>query len=74
MKQTIIAIFTIIAFGACAEPTVQKKQSTIVTEYGGAALDIVIIEGCEYFHFRHGHAYMMCHKGNCKNKIHIYNK
>jgi hypothetical protein len=40
----------------------------------------LIIDGCEYLFYENGYpgnnAYSMtmCHKGNCKNPIHIYTK
>ena len=38
-------------------------------------LEVVTIDGCEYFKFQNYEGYVSySHKGNCKNKIHIYAK
>ena len=37
--------------------------------------EVVEIDGCEYLRFDVTHGYAtLCHKGNCKNPIHCYNK
>lgn len=74
MKNIIITTLILATLTACTETTVQKKQTKIVTEDGYQPLEVVVIEGCEYLHYRHGHAYMLCHKGNCKNPIHPEHK
>jgi hypothetical protein len=74
MKKIIITTLILATLTACTEPTVQTKQTNIVIEYGQNPVEIVVIEGCEYLHYRHGHAYMLCHKGNCKNPIHPEHK
>ena len=74
MKKTIITTLILATLTTCTEPTVQTKQTKIVTEYGANPLEVVVIEGCEYFHYRQGHAYVLCHKGNCKNPIHQEHK
>jgi hypothetical protein len=35
---------------------------------------VIELEGCEYFYTTDYHGnYVLCHKGNCKNPVHIYN-
>ena len=70
MKNIIKTTLILVTLTACTETTVQKKQTEIVTADGNRPLEVVVIEGCEYLHYRHGHSYMLCHKGNCKNPIH----
>lgn len=41
---------------------------------------IKVIDGCEYIFvenssaWANNYAFSLCHKGNCTNKIHVYNK
>ena len=74
MKKIILATLLIGLVSGCDEPTVTKKSTRIVTQYGARPMEIVIIEGCEYLQYSAGHRYSLCHKGNCKNPIHPENK
>lgn len=40
----------------------------------GSKDTIEVIDGCEYIHHFDGRGFNLTHKGNCTNKIHIYNK
>lgn len=56
----------------------RKSEKTVTVELDGPEHtdeeEIVVIEGCEYIRsIVHGGC-TYCHKGNCKNSIHIYNK
>ena len=74
MKKLLLAILLIGMVSSCEEPTVTRKSTEIITEYGNKPLKLIIIEGCEYFEYSVGHRYSLCHKGNCKNPIHPENK
>lgn len=39
-------------------------------------LEVVIVDGCEYLYGYVGGngGYVLCHKGNCNNLVHVYNK
>lgn len=67
---TIISFFA-IGISACTEPNVKKKRTNIVINRGDDRLEVVEIEGCEYFKCAQPHAhYTLAHKGNCNNRIH----
>ena len=74
MKKLLLATLLIGMISSCEEPTVTRKSTEIVTEFGGKALKLIVIEGCEYLEYSSGHRYSLCHKGNCKNPIHPENK
>lgn len=74
MKKLLLATLLIGMVSSCEEPTVTRKSTEIITEYGNKPLKLIIIEGCEYFEYSVGHRYSLCHKGNCKNPIHPENK
>ena len=74
MKKVLLATLLIRMVSSCEEPTVTKQPTKIVTQFGARAMDMVIIEGCEYLQYSSGHRYSLCHKGNCKNRIHPENQ
>lgn len=61
----LFAIFGCL-FGGCGEEYVSNN-------YHNSIETIVEIEGCEYFVLDAYGSYTICHKGNCKNPIHIEN-
>ena len=38
-----------------------------------AQVEIVTVEGCQYFGHKNGGITIYAHKGNCTNSIHVYN-
>lgn len=66
MKKIMFIIIGVAFMLGCSE----KKNTKTV---GGVT--VVTIDGCEYFKCNtYGFAYVLTHKGNCTNSIHIYNK
>jgi hypothetical protein len=56
----------------CAKSTEIKGWAI---DKDGVSIKIIEIDGCEYIASLNGHlGWIYSHKGNCKNKIHIYNK
>lgn len=74
MKKPLIAALLIGVVSSCEEATVTKQSTQIVTEFGAHPMDMITIEGCEYLQYSSGHRYSLCHKGNCKNRIHPENQ
>lgn len=74
MKKLLLATLLIGMVSSCEEATVTKQSTQIVTEYGAQPMDMITIEGCEYLQYSSGHRYSLCHKGNCKNRIHPENQ
>ena len=71
MKKILISILLIGFISSCTERNVKTSQSKIVVQSGNDPLEIVIIEGCEYFKNPNSYGYFtLTHKGNCKNPIH----
>lgn len=61
----LLSVFTL--FISCDN---SKKKDPFEFNY-----KIVTIDGCEYFEYVGAMSYKSIeHKGNCKNKIHCYNK
>ena len=48
MRKILIAVI-LIGLVSCTQSTVEKKQTNIVIVNGHSKLNIVEIEGCEYF-------------------------
>jgi len=68
MKTILISFLTATLLTVGCAPQYQKNVA--IDEY-----DISVIEGCQYLVTR---GYVseknLCHKGNCTNSIHLYNK
>ena len=60
----------ILVLSSCEQPNVPTKKSTHRIGKLGREIDIVEIEGCEYFFAEYTSFSMLEHKGNCKNPIH----
>jgi hypothetical protein len=71
---TTLLIASMFIIG-CSNETI-NKDVTIVNQpvtIGGWELEIIPYDECEYVTFGSGDCRVFTHKGNCKNKIHIYN-
>jgi hypothetical protein len=74
---TALLIVAVVCFGEIASapgrtPPAPRFVPPLVPppEYA-----ICVIEGCEYFRFRHYQgSYSLTHKGNCTNSIHSHNQ
>ena len=63
----VIIIVGLFLMGCSPEPT-QKVQTAEGKEYG-----VTIVDGCEYIRSPSAHGqYVLTHKGNCTNTIHVY--
>lgn len=82
-----ILILAILFTGCCVESKIQtNKEESKTTDKAfvlksgywnmSYTLNIIIIDNCEYLFGCFGGAdgYVLTHKGNCNNPIHIYNK
>ena len=69
MRKILIAVI-LIGLVSCTQSTVEKRQTNIVINNGHSKLNIVEIEGCEYFFSNYDRGAIFEHKGNCKNPIH----
>jgi hypothetical protein len=74
MKK-LITILLCIGLIACNDKSsvpIIKNEYTVYK--GGAPLDILIIDSCEYLQGTILSTEVLTHKGNCKNPIHPENK
>ena len=74
MKTLLLATLLIGMMGGCTEPTVKTKMTPYAIGKGHSNeseyLEIIVIEGCEYFKCFSPHSVIITHKGNCSNPIH----
>jgi hypothetical protein len=74
MKKLLLATLLIGIMGGCTEPTVKTKMTPYAIGKGHSNeaeyLEIIVIEGCEYFKCFSPHSVIITHKGNCSNPIH----
>ena len=68
MKKILLAALLIGVMGGCVEPTVKAKSTKYTVSR--KPLQLVDIEGCQYFVCDVYGGVVLCHKGNCKNIIH----
>lgn len=71
MKTFILLVCTIMLIG-CGKPNVDIKRTDIIVRKGVNPLNIIEIDGCQYFYGDWGNATVLTHKGNCNNPIHTY--
>ena len=70
MKRLLFAVLVIGMMVGCVRSNVTKKQKKRRIDHG-LIVEVVEIEGCEYFKCEtHMRYYTLCHKGNCTNPIH----
>ena len=69
-----MATLVIGMMAGCNEANVETKRTKVVLTYGAGPLEVVTIEGCEYFLCTNTYGDVIIHKGNCKNPIHPENK
>ena len=63
-----ILVIGLLAIGACNPPAnVEKKDTTYIVRDEAIAVEIVIIDSCEYLYGLWGGTYLLTHKGNCKH-------
>lgn len=74
MKKIFIAVM-IVTLVSCEGPNVESKETKyLIGNVEGRPLEIVEIEGCEYFFAEYDRSAIFEHKGNCNNPIHGQNK
>ena len=63
-----------LIMGSCLESNVPRRTTPYAINKGHGSeaeyLEIVTIEGCEYFKCYAPHSNIITHKGNCSNPIH----
>ena len=72
MKKLSIAIM-LLTLASCEEPNVETSKTNHLIGTFGHELDVVKIEGCEYFFADYDRSALFTHKGNCTNPIHYKN-
>jgi hypothetical protein len=71
MKKLLLVTLLIGFASSCTKRNVKTSSTKIVVEAGYDPLEVVTIEGCEYFKTYSAHRFFsLAHKGNCKNPIH----
>lgn len=72
---TLLALGLLFCVIACDNIVLTEARKVDNSPIDG--LQVVTIEGCEYFVVENGirtvsdaYSFTMCHKGNCKNEIH----
>lgn len=70
MKKLLIAVMLIGMISSCTKKNVKTTPTEIVID-GNSSVEVITIEGCEYFKVYSSYGYFsLTHKGNCKNPIH----
>jgi hypothetical protein len=69
MKKLFIVLM-LFTLASCKEPNVETTNSSHIIGTFGHTLDVVKIEGCEYFFADYDRSSLFTHKGNCNNPIH----
>ena len=69
MKKLFIAVM-LLTLASCHESNVETTNSGHRVGTFGHTLDVVKIEGCEYFFADYDRSALFTHKGNCTNPIH----
>ena len=70
MKTILLSAIALIVLASCEEPTIVSKPTPHKIGIYGEEVEVVKIEGCEYFTIQYDRSMSMCHKGNCTNPIH----
>jgi hypothetical protein len=74
MKKLLLIASAMIVLASCVEKSNVKTKNTTYQINNGITLQLINIEGCEYYFVPLTGSYNLCHKGNCKNPIHYKNK
>ncbi len=71
MKKILLSAIALMVLASCInKPNVDTKTTQHRVGSFGEEVDVVTIEGCEYFVMQYDRSMSMCHKGNCSNPIH----
>lgn len=70
MKKILLSALVLMVLASCKEPNVKPKNTGYVIDAIGTELEVIKIEGCEYFLIYYSKSKSLCHKGNCNNPIH----
>lgn len=70
MKKILLSAIVLVLFASCKEQNVKPESTDYVIDAMGTELEVIEIEGCEYFLTYYSKSKSLCHKGNCKNPIH----
>ncbi len=69
MKKITIPLLTVLFLIGCA-PEPRVIQPNEIKASDGTFYKLTTIDGCQYIE----NGWQFSHKGNCTNKIHLYNK
>jgi hypothetical protein len=67
MKKILLSVSVLMVLASCDG---KKNDSTYKLGDTGTTLQLIKMEGCEYFFAPYYKGAIMCHKGNCSNPIH----
>jgi hypothetical protein len=71
MKKLLLTVMVLMILASCIDsPNVKTQTTNHKVGQFGQEVDVVTIEGCEYFIMQYDRSMSMCHKGNCTNPIH----
>lgn len=70
MKKILLTAMVLMVLASCEGPNVKQESTGYIIDAMGTELEVIKIEGCEYFLVYYSKSKSLCHKGNCKNPIH----
>ena len=70
MKRILLITSVLMMLASCDDPNVPTKSTTHKIGWNGTDLEVIELEGCEYYFTEYGKSAIMCHKGNCSNPMH----
>jgi hypothetical protein len=73
MKSKLLLLALAMVMAGCGGNVDTNSTTYTIPTLLGADLQVVQIEGCEYFFTEYDRSAILTHKGNCKNPIHQHN-
>ena len=74
MRKLLLITSAMIVLSSCNESNVKTEYTNYKIGPYGYDLEVINLEGCEYYYTAYNRGAIMCHKGNCINPIHYKNK
>ena len=74
MRKLLLTLVIGLTIGSCETPNVDKKTTGYFYTEGGAQIQEITVEGCQYIGYFGGDASWGTHKGTCNNPIHKQTK
>ncbi len=69
MKK-IYSIILLITLVSCGEANVQSKNTGMTLDASMGSIELVVLDGCEYYFYSSNKRMCLTHKGNCNNPVH----